>query len=181
MKNQLLFIAFTFLTAATFSQKYVTKNGHIKFYSEAPTENIEANNNQVNCALDASNGNMVYKVLIKSFEFEKALMQEHFNENYLESDKFPNATFSGKVENVENIDFTKDGKYEVVLAGILTIHGESQEVKENGILEVNGDSINGKSVFIVKVEDYKIKIPKTVIDNIAEEIEITVVVDLKKM
>ncbi len=181
MKKQLLLIAFTFLTATVFSQKYVTKNGHIKFYSEAPTENIEASNNQVNCALDASNGNMVFKVLIKSFEFKNAVMQEHFNENYLESDKFPNATFSGKVENIEIIDFNKNGKYEVILNGILTIHGESQEVKEKGILKVKGDSINGKSVFIVKVEDYKIKIPKTVIDNIAEEIEITIDVDLKKI
>ena len=100
---------------STFSlqaQKYMTKNGNIKFYSETPMETIEATNNQVNAALDTQTGDLVFKVLIKSFQFEKALMQEHFNENYMESDKMPNSTFKGKVTNLSAIDFTKEGTYE---------------------------------------------------------------------
>jgi len=181
MKKQLLFFAFSLLTITSFGQKYVTKNGHVSFLSEASTENIEAHNIQVNCAFDASNGSVVFKILIKSFEFKKAMMQEHFNENYLESDKFPDATFSGKIENIESVDITENGKYDVILIGTLTIHGESQEIKEKGTFIVDGDMITGKSVFTIKVKDYKIKIPKTVIDNIAEEIKITIDVNLKKL
>jgi len=180
MKKQFLFLSLITLSISSFGQKYITKNGHIKFYSKAPLENIEAHNNQVNSALDASNGNIVFKILIKSFEFKKALMKEHFNENFLESDKFPNATFSGKVENIESVNLEKNGEYEVTLIGILTIHGVSHDVKEKGIFIVDGDSIKGKSVFTVRVEDYNIRIPRTVIDNIAEEIEITVDINLKK-
>ena len=87
-----------FITPMAFSQKYITKNGKISFYSDAPMEKIEAHNSQVNAALDASTGDLVFRVLMKSFIFEKALMQEHFNEKYLESEKYPKSTFSGKVE-----------------------------------------------------------------------------------
>jgi len=71
----------------------------------------------VNAALDTESGDFVFRVLIRSFEFEKALMQEHFNENYLESHKFPNASFQGKVTNLSEIDFTKDGTYEATVEG----------------------------------------------------------------
>ena len=95
------------------AQRYITKNGHIKFYSETPMETIEANNHQVNSALDIATGDFVFKVLMKSFEFEKALMQEHFNENYVESDKYPNATFKGKVLNISEYDFKSNNSFDV--------------------------------------------------------------------
>jgi len=171
-------IGFVFNTV--YSQKYITKNGHIKFHSETPMETIEAHNRQVNSALDSETGDFVFKVLMKSFEFEKALMQEHFNENYVESDKYPNAMFKGNVLNINEIDFAKGGDYSVVAEGELTIHGVTQKVQTTGIFAVTGDKINGKSTFIIKPEDYKIKIPKTVLDNIAEEIEVTVDVSLNK-
>lgn len=163
------------------AQKYITKNGHIKFFSEAPMETIEAHNRQVNCALDISNGDFVFKVLIKSFEFEKALMQEHFNENYMESDKIPASTFSGKIENISEIDFNKDGEYPVRVMGTINVHGVKKDIEEGGNLEVKGDKVLATSVFHLKPEDFDIKIPKTVIDNIAKEIEVTVDVDLSKM
>ncbi len=180
-KIKLLSIVFILVASAGYSQKYITKNGYIKFYSETPMETIEAHNRQVNSALDISTGDFVFKVLIKSFEFEKALMQEHFNENYMESDKFPDATFSGKISNLSSIDFTKDGKYEADVEGDLKIHGESKKVKEKGTFEVMGGKITGKSVFMVHLADYKIKIPNTVVNNIAEDIQVTVEVNLEQL
>jgi hypothetical protein len=178
---KLLSIVFILLATAGYSQKFITKNGHIKFYSETPVETIEAHNRQVNCALDIATGDFVFKVLIKSFEFEKALMQEHFNENYMESDKMPDATFTGKITNLSAIDFTKDGKYEAIVEGDLKIHGVTQKVKQKGTFEVTAGKIAGRSVFMILPEDYKIKIPNTVINNIAKEIQVTVDVNLEPL
>ena len=129
------FICITFLFGMyqASAQKYITKTGHIRFYSDAPLEKIEANNRQVNSALDAATGNFVFKVLMKSFEFEKALMQEHFNENYMESDKYPNSTFVGKVTNLSTIDFQRQGKYPAEVDGKLTLHGVTKQGKTKGM------------------------------------------------
>ena len=162
------------------AQKYITKTGHIKFYSEAPLEKIEANNRQVNSALDAATGGFVFKVLMKSFEFEKALMQEHFNENYVESDKFPNAQFVGKVTNIKDVDFTRDGVYSATVEGKLTLHGVTKDLKESGTLEVKQGKVLGKSKFNLAVADYNISIPGNVTRNISKTIEITVEVTLEK-
>ena len=120
---------FSFIPFCTDAQRFITKTGFIKFYSDSPLEKIEAHNRQVNAAMDASTGDFVFRVLIKSFEFEKALMQEHFNENYLESDKFPNATFLGKVTNIKEINSAREGNYDALVEGKLTIHGVTQAVK----------------------------------------------------
>lgn len=180
MKKSILLFGIFIITLNVFSQKYLTKNGHLKFYSETPIETIEAHNRQVNSAFDIATGDFVFKVLMKSFEFEKALMQEHFNENYVESDKFPNATFKGQVLNVKDYDFTSDNTFEVVVEGDLTMHGVTNKVSEKGTFTVKGGLINGASSFIVKPDDYGIKIPNTVVDNIAEEIEVTVDVKLEE-
>jgi hypothetical protein len=163
------------------AQRYMTKNGKISFFSEAPLENIEAHNNQVNFALNTQTGDILAKVLIKSFVFEKALMQEHFNENYMESDTYPNSMLKGKITNLNAVDFTKDGIYEVLIEGDLTIHGVTKPVAEKGTFEVKGSQITGKCEFSVLVSDYGIKIPATVADNIAKEIEVTVDVVLDKV
>ena len=161
------------------AQKYITKNGHIRFFSSSPMEDLEANNYQVNAVLDTETGAFVFKILMKSFEFEKALMQEHFNENYVNSDKYPNATFKGQVVNYEEIDFSKEGKYDASIEGDLTIKGVTNAVKETGTFEVTGDGkVHGLSVFNIKLSDYKIKIPSAVTDNISESIEITVDIKL---
>ncbi|MFP4469611.1 MAG: YceI family protein [Bacteroidales bacterium] len=174
-------IALLLFTTSAFAQKFITKNGHISFYSSAPLEDIEAHNNQVNAVLDTETGEFVFKVLIKSFQFEKALMQEHFNENYLESDKYPTSVFKGKVSNLHEIDFTKPGTYAAVVEGDLTIHGVTQPVTSKGTFEVKSGSIAGTSEFMVGVDDYDIKIPKTVVNNIAEEIKITVDIELEPL
>lgn len=181
MKKLLLTTGLTIVLLAGFSQKYITKNGHIRFYSETPVETIEAHNRQVNSALDIVSGDFVFKVLMKSFEFEKALMQEHFNENYVESDKFPNATFKGKVQNIQDIDLTATGEQQAEVAGDLTIHGITQAIQTKGIFTVEKDQLHGIAIFIIKPADYGIKIPTPVVNNIAEEIEVTVTIKLDKL
>lgn len=174
----------TILLLVAFSlnaQRFMTRNGNITFFSEAPLENIEAHNRQVNAAFDAESGDLVFRVLMRSFQFEKALMQEHFNENYVESHKFPNASFAGKVTNLEEIDLSKDGIYPAKVAGILTIRGIDQTVSETGTFEVSDDELTGKCVFSIRLDDYDISIPRAVINNIAEIIEIRVNVAMRKL
>ncbi len=178
-KLAVLFIMITLVFQYGNAQCYLTKTGQISFFSDSPMEKIEAHNNQVNSVLDTKTGDFVFKVLMKSFVFEKALMQEHFNENYVESDEFPNATFVGKVTNMDAIDFSKPGTYDATVEGKLTIHGQTQPVVTNGTFEVKQDGIDGKSVFFVKLVDYNISIPGAVAGKIAEEIEVTVDVQLK--
>jgi len=163
------------------AQKYITKNGHIRFFSSTTVEDIEAHNRQVNSALDQQSGEFVFRVLIKSFQFEKALMQEHFNENYMESDKFPNATFSGTVTNIKDVDFAKNGSYPVTVEGDLTIRGITKKISESGVLEVKDGKVSGKSTFNVLLADYGIKVPAAVANNIARSIQIDVDVLLSKL
>jgi polyisoprenoid-binding protein YceI len=172
----LLALAITEVSA----QKYITKTGHIRFFSSTPIEDIEAHNRQVNAALDAETGDLVFRVLMKSFQFEKALMQEHFNESFVESNKYPNATFRGKITNIKDVDFSSNGKYEVTIEGDLTIKDATNRINEKGTLEVDGDMVRGLSTFNVLVKDYNIKIPNTVANNIAKSIRVDVDVNLEK-
>ena len=181
MKKVLIVFGMLILSTALIAQKYITKNGHIWFYSETPLEVIEAHNKQVNAALDASTGDFVFKVLMKSFEFEKALMQEHFNENFIESDKFPNSTFKGSIVNIDDMDLTEPGEYEAVVEGDLTIHGVTRKIKQKGTLKSSGDKIEGRSKFMIDPEDYDIKIPSTVVNKIADEMEVTIDIMLDRL
>jgi YceI-like domain len=175
MKKTTLFILMALLTTVTiFGQQYFTRSGHITFLSEAIEETIVAHNYQATSVLDIETGEIVFSMLIKGFEFEKALMQEHFNEKYLESDKFPKATFDGRITNLGEVDFSKDGVYEVFINGKLTIHGEVKEIETKGTLEVKDGKIMGKSSFPATIDDFKIKIPDMVRNNIAKIVEIKV-------
>jgi polyisoprenoid-binding protein YceI len=171
-----IIIAILLMTAAgnLYAQKYMTRTGKVSFYSATPLENIEAFNNETASVLDAKSGDVVFQVPIKSFKFEKALMQEHFNENYMESDKYPKAEFKGKVADVSKVNFSKDGTYDVTTAGKLTIHGVTKEVSIPGTITVKGKEVTMKSEFDVKATDYNISIPKLVEGKIAKEIEVTV-------
>ena len=164
-----------------YSQKYITKTGHIKFFSDSPLEKIEAHNRQVKAGLDMATGDFQFIVLMKSFEFEKALMQEHFNENYVESDKFPNATFNGKINNIKEVDPARDGVYPVTVEGKLTIHGVSQPVTVKGTLESKSGKMPGKAKFTIMLADYDIKVPGAVANNISKSIEIMVDIVLEKI
>lgn len=172
-----IFLALSFQAEA---QRYLTKNGHIKFFSSTPVEDIEAHNRSVQMALDSKTGDVVFKVLMKSFSFEKALMQEHFNENYVESHKFPNSTLQGKITDIETVDFSTEGEYDVQVEGKLTIHGVTNDIAEPGTITVKDNGIHAGAVFMVKPADYDIEIPAPVRKNIAKEIEVTVDCSLKK-
>ena len=182
MKKILTLLSIILLTSTLVNaQKYMTKGGTIKFFSDTPMEKIEAVNRQANSALDFSTGDFVFKVLVRGFEFEKALMQEHFNENYMESEKFPNSTFTGKITNIKDVNLNKEGVYKVIVEGDLIMHGTTNKVKTNGTLEVKGGKVTGKSTFNVLPKDYNISIPKAVIKNIAEAIQVDVNVSLDKL
>jgi len=181
MKKHLVFIFIALVFAVSAKAQYGTKNGYIRFYSEAPLEKIEAMNRQVNAALIPGTGDFIFRVLMKSFTFEKALMQEHFNENYVESDTYPEATFLGKITNIKEINFGKDGSYPVMVEGKLTIHGVTQAVKQTGTIEVNKDLISARAKFNILLSDYKITVPGTVVDKISNTIEITVDATMTKL
>jgi len=157
-----------------FAQKYMTRTGKVTFFSTTPVENIEAFNNETSGAVDAKTGEIIFIVPIKSFKFEKALMQEHFNENYMESDKYPKADFKGVILNKDEVNFAKDGTYNTRLKGKLTIHGVTKDVTLPGTVTVKGNSITANSKFNVKTADYGIKIHSMAAEKIAKEIEVTV-------
>ena len=163
------------------AQKYFTKTGQVSFYSDTPMEKIEAQTKSANCVLDGATGKIEFAVLIKSFQFEKALMQEHFNENYMESNKFPKSTFKGQIENYSSLDLTKNGKYNVKVKGQLTIHGVTKDVVTDGTIQIQNDKIDCQSTFEVAVADYGIVIPAVVKDNIAKNVKIKVMANLEPL
>jgi polyisoprenoid-binding protein YceI len=154
--------------------RYFTKTGKISFYSKAPMEDIEAKNKTVAAVMDTKTGALQFSVLMKSFEFEKALMQEHFNENYVESDKFPKADFKGSIANNSSVNYSKDGTYNAVVKGKLTIHGVTKEVEAPGVIKVEGGKIDASSTFNVLLSDYNVSIPSVVKDKVSNSIKITV-------
>jgi len=137
-------------------------------------EDIKADNNQVVGVLDISTGEMVFQALIKSFHFDRALMEEHFNENYMESEKFPKSLFKGKITNLASVDFSKTGTYDVTVEGDLTIHDVTNKISTKGTIEVVNGGINANSKFNIVPEDYKITIPGVVRDKFDKSMAVTV-------
>lgn len=178
-KSVVILFAVLVSTMNIFAQTntYMTRTGHISFFSKMPMENIEAHNRQVSAMLDIATGDLAFKVLIKSFEFEKALMQEHFNENYMHSEKYPKASFDGKIVNLKSVDFKKDGVYDVDVEGTLEIHGVKKTISQKGKIEVKGNKISTKATFTIALKDYNIKNDK--LENINENIQITVDVTME--
>ena len=174
MKRLVVLFLLLTIAFAVNAQKYMTKNGYIGFFSHTPMEDIKGDNNQVASVLDISTGDMVFQVLIKSFHFDRALMEEHFNENYMESDKFPKSTFKGKITNLPSVNFSKDGTYNVIVEGELTIRDVTNKISTKGTIEVIKGGINANSKFSISPEDYKINIPGVVKEKINENLEVTV-------
>jgi polyisoprenoid-binding protein YceI len=180
-KRLLVFATLIVLSAPAFAQKYFTRDGKVKFHSDASVEKIEATNKSATAVLDAATGKMEWKVLIKGFLFEKSLMQEHFNENYLESSKYPNATFKGEIANPGEVNFGKDGTYNAKVKGKMNIHGVEKDVESVGTVKVGGGNVTIHSDFIVKCSDYGIKIEASKVSNISNEIKVTVDATLTPM
>lgn len=165
-------ILFSFNTIA--QTKYYTKAGTISFYSKSALENIEAINNKVVSIWDVGTGQIEFAVLMKGFEFEKALMQEHFNENYVESDKYPKALFKGTIEKSNAIALLSDNITTVQVKGLLTMHGVTNSVNTTAIITIKNGVVGAASKFTIALADYKISIPSLVADKINKTITITI-------
>lgn len=157
-------------------QKLFTKNGVAVFFSKAPIENIEAKNSKLVSVWDTATGQIEFSVLMKGFVFQKDLMQEHFNENYVESDKYPKTIFKGTVENQKNITLNTDGNYPITVDGMLTLHGITKQITVPANILVKNKIISASAAFTIELADYKIKIPGIVADNISKRILINITV-----
>ncbi len=173
--NKTYFVALTlFILALQLNaQKVFTKEAKVSFFSKAPLETIEAQNNSGVSVINLADGQIEFSVLIKAFQFEKALMQEHFNENYLESGKFPKAVFKGQLSGAP-INSTKDGATTAKAKGQLTIHGVTKDIIADVTLNVKGGALSGTTTFTIAVADYNIAIPGLVKDKIAKNVDVTV-------
>ena len=158
-----------------YGQLFTTRTGFIGFYSKTNLEDIKAENNQVYAVIDVAKKNIAFTLLMKGFIFRKELMQEHFNENYVESDKYPKANFSGKFSGEINLD--KEDIYKVMVSGNLTLHNITREIHTAATLEIKGKSIIGIAEFKLKPQDFNITIPSIVKDKITDEITVKVKVN----
>ena len=174
MKTLILsFVCLIGLSNATTAQTYTTKNASITFFSKTTMEDIKGTNNQVMSVL-RGDGKIQFSMAIKGFHFEKALMEEHFNENYLEAEKFPTAKFNGNITNITAVNFKKDGVYNVTVSGDMTIHGVTKPATANGTLTIKDGKLSANSKFIVKLADYNVTVPSLVKDVVKQNQEVTV-------
>lgn len=157
------------------AKKLITRDAYVRFFSETPIENIEAVTNQASSILETASGDLAFRIPMKSFQFEKALMQEHFNENYVESDKYPNGALRGKIDKWTDFLSKPNGTtFETTVSGTLSIHGVDKEITAPIKLRKTDKEIVLESVFKIRPEDHGVKIPGTVRKNIAEIVEVTV-------
>ena len=168
----IIILAIVFISLPGVAQKYFTKEAHLTFISEAPLETIEGNNNKGMSVLDLDNGNIEFAVLIKAFHFEKALMQVHFNENYMESEKYPKALFKGSFDNFNMPD--EDTTQTLTAKGDLTIHGETHPFETTVEMSLHGGKIHGIGHFEVELSAFKINIPVVVKENISKYVQVHV-------
>ena len=162
-------LLYSFLAQA--QEQFFTRQGYVSFYSHTPVEDIKADNNQVLSIVDFSSGEIAITILMKSFTFEKALMQEHFNENYVESDKYPKANFNGTITNLAAVKSGENGIAQIT--GQLNIKDATHPITIESKIIYEEDSITLKGEFMVTVADYNIKIPAIVRRNIAKEVEVS--------
>lgn len=171
MKLKYLILAiFSGILLNTFAQKQITKTGTIEIFSETPLFTIEGENKKVASILNTETGEVVVSTLVRSFRFHEALVEEHFNENYMESHEFPKAIFKGKIIEFKSLDLSKDGTYDILVEGKLTIHGETNYVKEKGTLIINEGMISANLEFPVSLKAYKVRVEKAYTKAINDEI-----------
>jgi polyisoprenoid-binding protein YceI len=173
-----LFVTAIFLLSIewAYSQAvYFTRNGTVSFFSTTPIENIEAKNTSAASKINSQTGELEFQLLIKGFQFKKSAMQQHFNDkDYMDSDNFPKATFKGKITDLSNANFKKDGTYTVTVEGDLTIHGVTKKVTTTGTITIAGEKINSQATFKVLLKDYNVSVPSFVSKKVAESVEVKV-------
>jgi polyisoprenoid-binding protein YceI len=170
----IIFCAIAMATNLSAQKLYSTKTGKITFESKAPLEDIEAKNSEVESKLLSSNGQLVFTMLMKGFQFENQLMEDHFNENYVESSKYPKADFKGSITNIKDINFLKDGAYPAKVKGSLTIHGVTNQVQTDGIVSVKNGKVVASSSFDIRLKDYNIGgslIGKKIAENVTIKVD----------
>lgn len=176
-------LVFGFLAAISYAglaqTKMIDRSAKITFFSKAPLEDIEAVNSQVTAVLAVETGDIAFKVAMKSFDFEKAAMKEHFNRDYVHSEKFPNASFEGKISNLSDVKLSKDGTYDATVEGKMTIHGVTKEVSQSGKITVEGGSVSINAKFPLVLSDYDVKVPSDFTKKISNTVEITVAAKLE--
>jgi polyisoprenoid-binding protein YceI len=169
MKKALIIV---FWLSANFviAQKLTVEKSNVIFFSDALIEDITATNKKASGIFNVDNGDIVFSIPINAFRFAKTLMQEHFNEKYMESDKFPKATFQGKIDGYDKANTNSQSAKAV---GKLTIHGVTKDVEIPGTITKQGNKLQFNTKFIVKLADYNIAIPQLLLQNIAEQVEVT--------
>lgn len=177
MKKIVLTTFIALLINSAFGQRYFTRTGTIKFHSHTTLEDIKAENRKVVSVLDAKTGAMEFSLLMKGFDFPNDLMEQHFNETYVESDKYPKATFKGTVTDIANVDFSKDGQYTVNYTGKLTIKDVSKDISGTAVISVKGGKVIATSELKIRPKEFNIVIPATNAANIAEVIDVTISMD----
>lgn len=179
MKIQhILTMCLLFLTGTVSAQKYYTKTGKTEFQASVETfEPVEAENNSTTAVLNASTGEVAALLFVKAFHFKVALMEEHFNENYMDSDQHPKAKFSGKIEGFDLNKLDKNGQ-EFMIEGTLTLKGKSKKVKTKAQVKYLHGHVMVNAAFSVKPEDFDIEIPSIVRSKIAPETKIILNYDL---
>jgi polyisoprenoid-binding protein YceI len=177
MKKIILLLSVTTIASITFAQgKYFTKTGKIDFDATVPKspEDIKGVNKSTTMVIDTKTGDIQFLVLMKGFEFTRALMQEHFNENYVESTKFPKAEFKGAIVDNAAVNYAKDGVYKVKVKGKLTMHGVTKDTESDGQITIKGGKITATSAIIASFADYKISVPTLVADKVANNAKINI-------
>jgi polyisoprenoid-binding protein YceI len=175
MKKQFLILLILCGSFGAQSQDiYFTRTGRIDFHAGTSLEDIDAVNNEVASLLNVKTGELVFTVLIKSFHFKRALMEEHFNENYMESNQFPKASYKGKITQPALVKPGSNGTYSVVTEGELTIHGVTRKVTAPAKITVSNGKMTGQATFKILLADYNIQIPGVVAEKISKEAEIQV-------
>jgi len=174
MKQFLIFLLLmTYCGLISAQSRYRTTTGEIRFNASTPLEDIDAVNNQVNAIINAESGDFAVVLLIRDFRFRRKLMQEHFNENFMETDAYPKAYFRGRIAGFPERMQTSEPT-ELRVDGELTIHGVSRRVETTAILNQSGDKLKMSSGFIVKPENHRIKVPRILFNKIAEEVKVDV-------
>lgn len=173
--KSIIILFFLVCSCKCYSQTFMTRNGYLGFFSKTPLENIKAENRQVFAAIDAAKKNIAFTCLVKGFLFQKELMQEHFNENYIESDKYPKASFTGNYTG--DVNMSKDGTYPVQVKGQLTLHGITKRIEAPATLAVKGNTLTGASDFKITPADFDIKIPSLVREKISRQMDVHVLAE----
>ena len=179
LKISLIIVAIVSVTALYGESpiKYISSKTHVKFFSTTPIEDIEANNYATVSTISPSSGEVVFSVPMQGFEFENAMMQQHFNnEHFLETNVFPKSKFKGTISNLDDIDFTKNGEYDAVISGELTIKDKTNPVNKSGTISVNDQILSINSTFNVTLADYGITFndSEMVSTKIGKTVEITI-------